>query len=86
MKLSLAPGDLSHPGLSSRPGPGLHFTRNCSLHACRSCHAPGLLGNYEMRFSQDSALGSGAGGWGVVSLGRTSDDILTLSTVEAFLK
>ena len=65
MKLSLAPGDLSiHPGVSSRPGPGLHFTQNCSRHACRSCHAPGFLGNYEMRFSQDSALGSGVGGWG----------------------
>lgn len=38
-----------------------------------------------MRFSQDSALGSGAGGWGAVRLGRMSDDVLTLSTMEPFL-
>lgn len=38
--------------------------QNCSRHACRSCHAPGFLGNYEMRFSQDSALANGVGGGG----------------------
>lgn len=43
---------------------------NRSRHTCRSCHAPGFLGNYEMRFSQDSALGSGAGGWGGGEAGK----------------
>lgn len=75
-KLSLAPGDLSiHPGVSSQQAwawSPFHspLPQNCSRHACRSCHAPGFLGNYEMRFSQDSALGSGAGGLGGSEAGK----------------